>query len=900
VSDESLRDLFERARDLEEVERERLLAEFEAAGHPRAADLARLLAAAEAPRSPLDADPFGVLEDDALPARIGPFRILRELGRGGMGRVFLAEQTGDGFRRDVALKVIAGGARADVERRARDEQRILAALEHPGIARFYDAGRTAEGDWYLALEYVEGRDLLDHVRSRDLPLAERLRLLLDVLDAVAYAHARGVVHRDLKPGNILVSADGRPRLLDFGIAKLVEPGPETEPSVTRTGFRAMTPAYASPEQFRGEPVTVASDVFSLGVVLYELVTGARPFAPGARSASEIERAVLAGEPELPSTAARRTTTAEATDHASAPVHGRRWTAGLRRDLDAICLKALAKRPAERYPSAAELAADLGALLEGRPVSARGGGGAYRLARLLRRRRSELVTAAALAIAVGALLFAVAPRRAASPVPGAPAHRTPFPARAGDALPLDELRRSFAAAPDDAGAGARLALALASRGEGAEAAIVVGRLRQLPDTDDPLIDYAAAVVATHLDEPQRALALFDRALRHAVEGGRPELVARLRLGRARSHSDLGQTAEALVDLEAAIEEARRSGEESTLAIALNDLAVERLMAGDWSGGEQLLEEALGAARAADDRPRLGLILQNLGGLAFQRGRPDLAETRLREAIAAHEALGRERHAATSRADLAQAIRDQERWREADGLLDTAVEQLRRFDHATSLAYALAARAEVAVARLELDEAGRIADEIERGARTSGNPASLGLAERVRALAAAARGDLDGARARFEGARRLFVDSGNLDLAAEAEVAEAASELDAGRSERAANLLDPAPAGLAVAPADGTAAFVAATLRVRISAATGRPGEAAAILDGLGDGSASPSRARRIAYLRARAELVAARGGDPRPDLEAALAAAASIDHRLAAERIAARLAGVGGPATVAPR
>lgn len=881
MSRETLRDLFERARGLAAGERERLLAEVEQGGHPHAAELRRLLAAAEAPASPLDADPFGVLEDEIPPTRIGPFRILSELGRGGMGRVYLAEQTGDGFRRQVALKVIARGARADIERRARDEQRILAALEHPGIARFYDAGRTADGDWYLALEYVEGSDLLDHVRAQALPLADRLRLLRDVAEAVAYAHARGVVHRDLKPGNILVSADGRPRLLDFGIAKLVEPGPEPGPSVTRTGFRAMTPAYASPEQFRGEPVTIASDVFSLGVVLYELVAGVRPFAPRALSASEVERAVLAGDPELPSTVARRTTTIESVDRPATAGHRRRWTAGMRRDLDAICLKALAKRPAGRYPSAAELAADLSALLDGRPVAARGSGGLYRLSRLVRRHRAELTAAAAIAVAIGALLFALAPRSGGRAASGTPVARAPFTTRAADALSLDELRRRFAAAPGDAVAGALLATALASRGEGSEAAIVVGRLRQLPAAaDDPIVDYAEAVVATHLDEPQRALALFDRALGRAAEAGRPELVARLRLGRARSHSDLGQTAEAIRDLEESIAEARRTGEDSTLAVALNDLAVERLMAGDWSEGERLLVDALDAARAVDDRPRIGLILQNLGGLAFQRGRPDLAEARLREAIVAHDALGRERHAATTRADLSQAVRDQGRAGEAEGLLEDAVSVLRRIGHETSLAYALAALGEVAVARLDPDQAERLAAEIEAGARTSGNPSSLALAERLRALAAASKGGLESARGRFERSRRLFVDSGNLDLAAESAVAHAAEELDAGQLDRAAALLEPGAPDFVAAPADGNAAFVAATLRARIAAASGRVAEGSRELEPLGDGASAPSLARRIHYRRARAALATAAGraADARADLDAARSDALALDHR----------------------
>ena len=212
------------------------------------------------------------------PERIGPYRILRELGRGGMGRVYLAEQEGEDFRRRVALKVVAPGrSGAEVDRRFREERRILAALEHPGIARFYDAGRSADGHWFLALEYVEGEDLRAFVERRGLDLPSRVRLFLQVLDAVDFAHRRLVVHRDLKPGNVLVGADGRAKLLDFGISKMLDPDSDDEAEATRTEVRTFTPAYASPEQLRGEPVTIATDVFSAGVMLYEILAGRRPF-----------------------------------------------------------------------------------------------------------------------------------------------------------------------------------------------------------------------------------------------------------------------------------------------------------------------------------------------------------------------------------------------------------------------------------------------------------------------------------------------------------------------------------------------------------------------------------------------------------------------------------------------
>jgi serine/threonine protein kinase len=323
------------------------------------------------------------------PERIGPYRILRELRRGGMGCVYLAEQEGQDFRRLVALKVVeSGNAGAEAERRFRDERRILAGLEHPGIARFYDAGRTPEGHWFLALEYVDGPNLLEHARQRDLGIEEKVRLMLEVLDAVAFAHARSVVHRDLKPSNILVGADGRPRLLDFGIAKIIHPDPAVPATETRTEVRALTPAYASPEQFRGDRATPASDVFSLGVVLYELVAGVRPFAAASTSRAEVERAVLNDDPPPPSAAWQRAGGARR---------------GLGRDLDAICLKALRKEPGRRYASAGPLAKDLRRCLEGRAVAALADNRRYRLVRFGRRHRGRLASAAALALAVVAML-----------------------------------------------------------------------------------------------------------------------------------------------------------------------------------------------------------------------------------------------------------------------------------------------------------------------------------------------------------------------------------------------------------------------------------------------------------------------------------------------------------------
>jgi serine/threonine protein kinase len=399
-SDPRLPDLFARASELEGDARAAWLADLRRAEPGLARDIEELLASAAAGERRFET-PAWELETSggepggaAPPASVGPFRIVREIGRGGMGRVFLAEQETENFRRKVALKILdRPGAGNQGSRRFREEARILAALEHPGIARFYDAGWT-EGRWYLALEYVEGEHLLAFAARRGLDTRQRVELLLQVLDAVDFAHRRLVVHRDLKPGNILVDAAGAAKLLDFGISKMLDP--ETDPTHTET--RAFTPAYASPEQLRGERATVASDVYSLGVVLYELLAGRRPFERGAEES----------DPRPPSTAARRMV-ADGARVATTTL----WR-DLTGDLDAITLKALRGVAESRYASAAAFAADLRRWLDGKPVEARRGGHRYRMAKFARRHRVPVISAALaiLALAAGVTGILVQSRRAA--------------------------------------------------------------------------------------------------------------------------------------------------------------------------------------------------------------------------------------------------------------------------------------------------------------------------------------------------------------------------------------------------------------------------------------------------------------------------------------------------------
>jgi serine/threonine-protein kinase len=322
---------------------------------------------------------------------IGLYRLVRELGSGGMGVVWMAERTDGLIDRPVALKLPHGAwKRAGLAERMARERSILATLAHPNIAHLYDAGITADGQPYLAIEYVEGRRIDTFCDEQSMDVKARLRLFAQVADAVAYAHGKLVVHRDLKPANILVSADGRVKLLDFGIAKLLEDGETRETRVTELSGRALTPDYASPEQLRGEPLTIASDVYSLGVVLYELLCGQRPYKLARDSRSALEDAILQAEPPAPS--------------GVVPAARRRE---LRGDLDTIVLKALKKRPEERYATVHALAEDVGRFLDGHPVLARPDSWTYRTSRLMRRHKLAVSAGAAVAVAlIGATLYSM--------------------------------------------------------------------------------------------------------------------------------------------------------------------------------------------------------------------------------------------------------------------------------------------------------------------------------------------------------------------------------------------------------------------------------------------------------------------------------------------------------------
>ena len=353
--------IFDEALDRPSSQRDAFL-DSACAGDPELrAEAEALLAAHERAEGILEADAIGaaasLIPDQFVHESIGPYRIVDELGRGGMGVVYLAEREAAGVVQRVAIKIIQRGSRSDeLRKRFELEGRVLASLDHPNIARLIDAGLTEEGDPFFVMEHVDGLPIDEYCSLKDLSIEERLRLFCTVARAVHHAHQNLVVHRDLKPSNIWVTVDGDVKLLDFGIAKLLEPSAMgLSRPLTGTGVRVMTPDYASPEQVCAEPITVATDVYGLAVVLYELLTERLPIELAGRSPGSWARIVMREKPPPPSSAVG--------------FEFRDRQHRLRGDLDNIALKALSKRPDQRYASPVELAEDIERHLDGQPVIA---------------------------------------------------------------------------------------------------------------------------------------------------------------------------------------------------------------------------------------------------------------------------------------------------------------------------------------------------------------------------------------------------------------------------------------------------------------------------------------------------------------------------------------------------
>jgi serine/threonine protein kinase len=353
---------------------------------------------------------------DGLPERIGKYKVVGPIGRGGMGLVVKATHETDLGPRLVAIKLIKRGVDTEeVLERFRLERRVLSALNHPNIARFFEAGETEDGRPYFVMEYVEGQPITAYCDANNLPVKRRLELFGKVCDAVHHAHTNLVVHRDIKPENIVVTPAGEPKLLDFGIAKLLNPQMAGAIAVTGPGVRLMTPEYASPEQARGEPIGTLSDVYSLGVLLYELLSGRRPYRLVSRLEHEIVRVICETDPDRPSTVVTKVDEIRGYDgrmHTLDPqsIASRRGgkPESLRRqlsgDLDDIVMLAMSKAPAQRYPSVQDMASDVGHFLRGEPVRARRSGQRviYVARKFVKRHRTLVASTAAAMVALVAM------------------------------------------------------------------------------------------------------------------------------------------------------------------------------------------------------------------------------------------------------------------------------------------------------------------------------------------------------------------------------------------------------------------------------------------------------------------------------------------------------------------
>lgn len=637
LSRDRLKQLWHECQTREPSERARF-AEQQCASDPEL--LAELTSLIEA-----DAEAAGWLETPALaslPGRLGAFQPVRELGSGGMGVVYLAVRTDGEFEQRAAVKMLQRGlASGAVVRRFQQERRILARLEHANIARLIDGGEDSTGQPYLVMEYVDGEPIDAWCESRKAGLGQKLHLMGQVCEAVHYAHQRLVVHRDLKPGNILVTADGRVKLLDFGVASLLE-----EPSGPVTGL-FVTPEYASPEQIEGSPVTTASDIYSLGVVLYRMLAGRLPYRTETTARMELARAVCEQNPEPPTGS----------------------------DLDDVLLKALEKEPARRYESAAALAADLERYRTGRPVLARRATLGYRTGKFVNRHRYAVAAAVAGVLATGALSVLALEQRASA--------QELF--RSSRTLAGSLIWDVESTLREKTSTEARKVLL-------ERATAYLETLRTSRYKDDTLMTEIAAgyrrlgealsaVGASGGNSPEQAAGSFQQGLKlldahlashpSDLRAKREKVslltsLGRLQLNRG-SHDEAERLLSGARDLAAELRTVQLEGEEPWKAefdhvsalVGLGDLAADR---GRWEELEKLRREAAGQAAAIRRRsgevPQVvhlvGIAEKKLGAILAFRKKPEEAASHYAAALAIDEEAHRLQPSTRGRIDLSYSL------------------------------------------------------------------------------------------------------------------------------------------------------------------------------------------------------------------------------------------------------
>ena len=573
---------------------------------------------------------------------IGPYRLVRSLGRGGMGEVFLAERADDQFRQKVAIKLVRQGLLSrHIEGRLRQERQILASLDHPNIARLYDGGTTSDGTPYIVMEYIDGEPLDLYCDRRRLTIEQRLRLFITVCSAVHRAHQSLIVHRDLKPSNILVTADGIPKLLDFGIAKMLDDRALIHTmAVTQEDVRVMTPDHASPEQIRGDIISTASDVYVLGVLLYELLCGYKPFALRGRRLAELERAICEDLPPTLSTVVASAERQGDSGIAEVAAHRSISVMKLRRelggDLENIVTMAMRKEPDGRYSSAAQLASDVERYLNGLPVLARADSWKYRTGKFVRRHKLGVgLSAALVAMLVGFTVtvyvqsLRIEKQRDLAETQRRVAESERERAEAVSSFLIDSFK---VVDPFAQGGNSITARQILDNG----AARIGSELSAQPAIKAAVLDtIGSAYLGLGLPEQAQPLIEQGLSLRRELFGGEAVAVARSLYSLNRVYEQKGDlaTAERLAQQSLAI--ARQQTGETSLETATGQcrLGVIKKVRGEFAAAEKLLQACLDIRRARLDPydASITIPLDNLAHIALQRTDNLVARKYLTEAL-----------------------------------------------------------------------------------------------------------------------------------------------------------------------------------------------------------------------------------------------------------------------------